>query len=122
MLEFVAKPWGFYLDLTEGKSTFDFKWKVKEIIVNPGRKLSLQRHAKRDEFWVIVMGNGVLVDQDSKEVMLEPGITVYVPAGKVHRIENRAYWPLKLVEVQVGMEWDEEDIERLADDYGRANG
>jgi mannose-6-phosphate isomerase-like protein (cupin superfamily) len=119
---FVAKPWGFYLDLMDGKSTFDFKWKVKEIIVNPGRKLSLQRHAKRDEFWVITMGNGVLVDQDGKEVLLEPGIPVYVPAGKVHRIENRAYWPLKLVEVQVGMECDEEDIERLADDYGRANG
>lgn len=118
---FVNKPWGFYIDLMDGTSDFDFKWKVKSIVVNPGRKLSLQRHSKRDEFWVPIMGYGVLVSDDGSLSSLEPGVPVYIPAGKVHRIENNGYWPLKLVEVQVGMACDEQDIERLADDYGREN-
>jgi mannose-1-phosphate guanylyltransferase / mannose-6-phosphate isomerase len=47
----VARPWGWYDSLDEGRS-----FKVKRIQVNPGASLSLQKHVKRSEHWVVVKG------------------------------------------------------------------
>lgn len=105
----------------DGESGFGYKWKVKKILVNPGKRLSLQRHAKRDEFWVVTQGQGTLTDLEGKAVVLTAGVPIFIPAGKVHRVENTSYWPLEIVEIQAGMDCDEKDIERLQDDYGREN-
>jgi mannose-6-phosphate isomerase-like protein (cupin superfamily) len=92
---------------------------VKRLCLQPGCRLSLQRHRHRSEHWVVVAGTGrVLCDGEERAV--GPGSTLLVPAGAVHRATADPDGPLLLVEVQRGALLREDDIERLADDYGRA--
>lgn len=107
------RPWGHYEDLVERGDH-----KIKEILVKPGERLSLQKHLHRAEHWVIVSGEAV-VTVGSKETRLKPGQSVDVPKGSVHRISNPGKIPLLLVEIQMGDYFGEDDIIRLEDDYGR---
>jgi len=92
-------------------------YRVKRIIVHPGQRLSLQRHQKHSEHWVIVAGTGMFtLDESITEV--NPGDKVFIPVRGVHRIENPGTEPLIIIETQLGI-CDEDDIERLEDDYGR---
>lgn len=109
----VRRPWGSYeiLDTTEGSQT-------KRLIVEPGAKLSLQRHDHRAEHWVITRGTA-LVTVDDEEALVRENEAVFVPQGAAHRLENPGRIPLEVVEVQIGSYLGEDDITRLADDYGR---
>ncbi|HTR70411.1 MAG TPA: phosphomannose isomerase type II C-terminal cupin domain [Mycobacteriales bacterium] len=109
-----VRPWGHYEILA---SEPDFK--TKTILVQPGRRLSYQRHERRAEHWVIVRGHGV-VTLDGAEHAVEPGVAIDIPAGACHRIENTGTLPLVFVEVQLGDYFGEDDIVRLDDDFGRA--
>jgi len=109
-----ATPWGAWLVLEEKP-----KWKVKRIEVNPGHRLSYQRHSRRQEHWVIVQGEA-LVTIDGREILLKSGEWVDIPKGAWHRIANTGRELLVYIEVQQGDYLGEDDIERGQDDYGRS--
>jgi len=109
----VHRPWGHYetLHLSE-------RYQVKQIIVEPGASLSLQRHHHRAEHWIVVKGTAkVTIDQEVK--LLTENQSIYVPLGAVHRLENPGLIPLTLIEVQSGPYLGEDDIVRLEDVYAR---
>ena len=93
--------------------------KVKQIVVNPGKRLSYQTHARRSEHWFVVKGVGT-VTLDGSDVAVAAGTAVDVPMGTAHRIENAGAEDLVFVEVQHGSYFGEDDIVRLDDDFGRA--
>jgi mannose-6-phosphate isomerase-like protein (cupin superfamily) len=107
------RPWGHYENLLERDDH-----KVKEIIVKPGKRLSLQQHQHRAEHWTVVSGVA-RVTVAEQETLLKPGQSVEIPKGAVHRIMNPGNTPLVFVEVQTGDYFGEDDIIRLEDDYGR---
>lgn len=114
--EFDERPWGSYTVLEDATPE---GFKVKRITVNPGARLSYQRHARRAEHWFVVAGVAT-VTIDDVESEVPTGRAVDIALGSAHRIENRNDTPLVFVEVQQGDYLGEDDIERLADDYGRA--
>jgi len=91
---------------------------VKRITVNPGARLSLQRHKHRAEHWVVVEGLAS-VHVDGVDHILHANDSVYIPKGAVHCLANKTGAQLHLVEVQSGSYLGEDDIERLEDLYGR---
>ena len=109
------RPWGHYENLLESNDH-----KIKEIMVNPGERLSLQKHQRRAEHWIVVSGEAI-VTVGEQETHLKPGQSVDVPKGAVHRIMNPGEVTLHLVEIQMGNYFGEDDIIRLADDYDRAS-
>lgn len=109
----VRRPWGTYTVLTESTN-----YKVKRISVRPGGALSLQLHHHRSEHWVVISGTANVTIEHSQSV-LQPGQSIYIPAGSKHRLENHGLMPLAIVEVQTGHYLGEDDIVRFADDYGR---
>jgi mannose-6-phosphate isomerase-like protein (cupin superfamily) len=108
------RPWGWYRVLEDAPGH-----KVKRIVVYPGKRLSLQRHTRREEHWYIVLGSAV-VTRDNERIPLEPGGAVDISRGAAHRIENPGADDLAFIEVQTGEYFGEDDIERIEDDYGRA--
>jgi mannose-1-phosphate guanylyltransferase / mannose-6-phosphate isomerase len=109
----VHRPWGSYESLA-----LDKRYQVKRIVVQPGQKLSLQKHFHRAEHWVVVRGSA-LVTRDEEKVLVSENESIYLPLGCVHRLENVGRIPLVLIEVQVGSYLGEDDIVRLEDSYGR---
>jgi mannose-6-phosphate isomerase-like protein (cupin superfamily) len=109
------RPWGHYEELLERHDH-----KIKEIVVRPGERLSLQRHRLRSEHWIVVSGKA-LVTLGDQELQLKPGQSLDVPKDAVHRIMNPGEVPLVLVEVQMGDYFGEDDIIRLEDDYDRCS-
>ena len=109
----VHRPWGFYQALHQGE-----RFQVKRITVNPGAKLSLQKHYHRAEHWVVVNGTA-LVTRDNEQLLLRENESVYLPLGCVHRLENPGQIPLNLIEIQSGAYLGEDDIIRLDDLYAR---
>jgi mannose-6-phosphate isomerase-like protein (cupin superfamily) len=105
------RPWGSFDQFTKNEATT-----VKIIRVNPGKRLSLQRHAHRAEFWYVLSGNGT-AEIDSAEHALTPGVTVEIPVHTTHRL-TASDEGITILEIATG-EFDEDDIERLEDDYGR---
>ena len=107
------RPWGTYqtLALEQG-------YQIKVLTVNPGGRLSLQRHFKRAEHWVVVKGEPTItIDELEKSYPVDSA--VYIPIESRHRIQNFTDEVCQLVEVQIGDYLGEDDIERLDDVYGR---
>jgi mannose-1-phosphate guanylyltransferase/mannose-6-phosphate isomerase len=111
----VSRPWGWYDTIDAGD-----RFKVKRIQVNPGASLSLQRHAKRAEHWVVVKGIAEVTCGD-KTITLHENESTYIPLGQTHRLANSGTMPVEIIEVQSGHYLGEDDIERLEDNYGRQN-
>ena len=88
------------------------------IWVNPGKRLSYQRHHKRSEHWFIISGEAD-VTIDGKIPRLGPGDSVDFGIGVLHRIHNVGTTDVVFVEVQTGSYFGEDDIERVEDDFGR---
>ncbi|WP_204602035.1 phosphomannose isomerase type II C-terminal cupin domain [Paremcibacter congregatus] len=107
------RPWGYYKVLENTSHR-----KVKTIHVTPGKRLSLQKHRHRSEYWLVAEGCG-LVEVNDKELLLEPGNSIAIPQDTTHRVTNVGKEPLVFVEIQVGDYLEEDDIIRLEDDYGR---
>lgn len=108
------RPWGSYEVLLDTD-----KYKIKRIIVKPGKKLSLQKHFHRSEHWVVVSGTAEVTNGD-KVLTVRPNESTYIPMGEVHRLENKGKIDLVMIEVQVGEYTGEDDIVRLEDVYGRS--
>ncbi len=111
----VYRPWGSYESLDTGDC-----FQVKRLVVNPGKKLSLQLHNRRAEHWVVVQGTAT-VTCDDRVFELNVNESTYIPLGARHRLENRHQIPLEVIEVQSGDYLGEDDIVRLEDDFGRHN-
>jgi mannose-1-phosphate guanylyltransferase / mannose-6-phosphate isomerase len=109
----IYRPWGYYQDVDIAP-----RYRVKRIVVQPGSKLSLQKHFHRSEHWVVVKGTAeVTIGSDVRSV--HENESIYIPIGSVHRLANPGKIPLELIEVQVGSYLGEDDIVRLDDVYGR---
>jgi mannose-1-phosphate guanylyltransferase/mannose-6-phosphate isomerase len=108
------RPWGWFQVQVE-----EPLFKIKKIVVHPGRRLSLQRHRHRDEHWFIIQGKA-LVTLDDRRIELVRGGAVDIVRESFHRVENISSEDLVFVEVATGDYCGEDDIERIEDDYGRA--
>ena len=109
----VYRPWGKYDSVDLGE-----RYQVKRITVNPGAKLSVQKHFHRAEHWVVVTGTA-LVTKGEETILLTENQSTYIPLGEVHALENPGKMPLELIEVQSGTYLGEDDIVRFKDRYGR---
>jgi mannose-1-phosphate guanylyltransferase/mannose-6-phosphate isomerase len=108
------RPWGWYETLA-----LDSRFQVKQIMVPPGKKLSLQSHVHRSEHWIVVKGSATVTIDDTVKLVSE-NQSVYIPLGAVHRLENPGKVDLHLIEVQTGAYLGEDDIIRYEDIYNRA--
>jgi mannose-6-phosphate isomerase len=109
----VEKPWGKFEQYTHNAPST-----VKIITVQPGDALSLQYHHRRDELWVVLDAGAKIRIGD---VIIRPrvGERVFIPRTTAHRLSAPADRAVRILEVSFG-EFDEEDIVRLDDVYGRA--
>ncbi len=107
------RPWGTYTVLEDSQN-----YKIKRIVVKPGRRLSLQKHFHRSEHWIVVSGTA-LVRVGQKEVLVRPNESTYIPMGELHRLENPGKVDVVLIEAQVGAYLGEDDIVRVEDDFKR---
>lgn len=108
------RPWGRY-DILETGDGFQ----VKRITVEPGQRLSYQRHEYRSEYWVVVEGEAEVTLDDVVHRFSKDSVVV-VPLHAKHRVKNVGGTKLVFIETQVGTYLGEDDIERFDDDYGRA--
>ncbi|BCR22675.1 mannose-1-phosphate guanylyltransferase/mannose-6-phosphate isomerase [Aquipseudomonas alcaligenes] len=110
----VSRPWGTYTVLEEGA-----RFKIKRIVVKPGRALSLQMHHHRSEHWIVVQGMAKVVNGTTTQ-LINSNESTFIPAGHRHRLENPGVIDLVMIEVQSGEYLGEDDIVRFEDNYGRA--
>jgi len=101
----VQKPWGFYEMLLQ-----DNRYKVKRLVITPGKRTSRQRHLHRSEVWTVVQG---LIDDDGKQY--GEGETATIQAGEWHEIYNPGKIAAIVIEVQYGSYCEEDDIERKSE-------
>lgn len=109
----VTRPWGVFDSIDQGD-----RFQVKRIIVKPGGRLSLQKHSKRAEHWIVVRGKAK-VTRGNDVFELKENQSTYIPLGVKHRLENPFEESLEIIEVQSGSYFGEDDIERFDDIYGR---
>lgn len=109
---FENRPWGRFDQYSHDETTT-----VKVITVEPGQRLSLQRHAHRSEYWIVLDGPvDVTVGEDTWTA--QTGDKAWVEVGEAHRLGNSGQAPVRVLELAYGR-FDESDIERLEDDYSR---
>ena len=101
------RPWGYYRVLhTVGEHV-----KVKELTVDPGKSLSMQRHKHRSELWFVAEGIASNNWEYGAE-RIKPYKTETIHPGEWHQLHNSTDQPLKVIEIQYGERCIEEDIER----------
>jgi len=108
------RPWGTYTVLESAD-----KYKIKRIVVTPGKSLSLQKHLHRSEHWIVVSGTAMVTVGEQTQ-MVRPNESTYIPIGEKHRLANEGRLDLVLIEAQVGEYTGEDDIIRFEDKYGRS--
>ena len=107
------RPWGYYRVLHQDGAEI----KVKELTVNPGCSLSMQRHQYRNEHWFVTEGTATIntLDADNNTVMknfVMKNMQTYIGRKEWHQLVNKTNNPLKVIEIQFGEHCVEEDIER----------
>jgi mannose-6-phosphate isomerase-like protein (cupin superfamily) len=108
-----VRPWGYY-EILQTSPIFQ----VKKLVVNPGKRLSLQSHKFRSEHWFVISGSGN-AEIESQTINLTIGCSVDIKVGEKHRLAACSTEELTIIEVQTGTNFDENDIERYQDDFGR---
>jgi len=106
------RPWGNF-----ERFTLNEKTTVKIVTVAAGESISLQTHDARDEFWRIIKGTGIITIDETEHPARE-GATFFTPRHSKHRVSGGPEG-LSFLEIAFG-DFDEQDIERLEDRYGRA--
>lgn len=106
------KPWGDYEKFTENEVST-----VKILTVLPGEAFSLQKHNNRAEFWRIISGDGNITI-GGETFPTKMGDEHFIPAETNHRLEALDS-PLVVLEISFG-DFDEQDITRIEDKYGRS--
>lgn len=112
VVETERRPWGSFERFTLNEPST-----VKIIHVAPGQRLSLQRHRHRDELWV-ALDPGAVFEVAGRRIKPEVGERVLIRAGDTHRLGSDGP-AVRVMEIAFG-HFDEEDIERLEDAYGRS--
>ncbi|MGB3961956.1 MAG: cupin domain-containing protein, partial [Sulfurimonas sp.] len=107
------RPWGTYTILEESPG-----YKIKRIVVKPGKRLSLQKHFHRNEHWIVVSGTATVTVGDETR-LVRPNESTYIKMGEIHRLANEGMIPVVLIEAQVGEYTGEDDIVRIDDDFKR---
>jgi len=108
------RPWGFYRVLEKGQDYW-----VKIIHIKPKRRLSLQLHHQRAEYWIVLTGKAKVV-KGNQAYLLQPGKSVEIPPSTPHRLENPSKTQvLSIIEIARGSYLAEDDIVRLEDDFKR---
>ncbi len=112
--EIFQRPWGYY------KTTvLNDYFQAKLISLKPGGQLSLQSHSHREEYWIVVHGEGI-AQLDGSFIPVSCGSTVFIPLGCKHRLTNTGTKESLIIsEVQIGDYFGEDDIIRYEDAYGR---
>jgi len=110
----IDAPWGSHDTIVDSP-----EYKLKQLFVNPGAKLSLQYHHHRSEHWVVASGTAS-VQLGEKEFDLNEGEYIFIPQTEKHRISNNTQSGLIIIEVQCGKILEESDIVRLEDSFGRS--
>jgi mannose-6-phosphate isomerase-like protein (cupin superfamily) len=109
------RPWGGFLVLDSNR-----EFKVKKIFVNPGKRLSLQKHEHRSEHWTVVIGTARVRIGDVESI-ISVNESVYIEKGQLHRLENIGSDVLYVIETQCGDYFGEDDIIRIEDDFERVD-
>jgi mannose-1-phosphate guanylyltransferase len=109
----VHRPWGKFETLID-----DNGYKIKRIVVKPGKRLSLQKHFHRNEHWIVVSGTATVTVGDETK-LIRPNESTYIKMGEIHRLSNEGKIPVILIEAQVGEYTGEDDIIRVDDDFKR---
>ncbi|MEC6996942.1 MAG: mannose-1-phosphate guanylyltransferase/mannose-6-phosphate isomerase [Pseudomonadota bacterium] len=109
----ISRPWGMFENIKQEEG-----FKIKKLLILPGEKISLQKHLRRSEHWVVISGIATIT-KGKKKFLLKPNESTFIKKGEVHRIENNSKKNLVLVEVQTGNYLEEDDILRLKDKYRR---
>jgi len=107
------KPWGCFRLLHD----YGPEAKLKELWVEPGQSLSMQRHYKRSEFWFVAEGQATVYTLNRKTDAELVGVFgkhqhIWISKGEWHQLANETTQPLQLVEIQYGEDCVEDDIER----------
>ena len=107
------RQWGYYRVLHEDGPHL----KLKELTVDPGKKLSMQRHQYRNEHWFVTEGTAIVntLDKDGNVKMrnfVMQNMQIYISRNEWHQLVNEKDTPLKVIEIQFGEKCIEEDIER----------
>lgn len=110
----VERPWGDFRSFCQNEPVT-----VKVITVQPGQRLSLQKHARRAEMWTVLDDAPMDITVDDRTWTAGRDEQIWVPLGAVHRMANSGEAPARILEVGFG-EFDEDDIVRLEDDYQRS--
>ena len=110
----MEKPWGKFEQFTHNEIST-----VKILTVKPEEHLSLQYHHKREEFWRVIKGK-LIVTIGDKKINAKEGDEFFIPKEAKHTAEGIGEEEAKILEISYG-EFDEEDIVRLEDKYGRAD-
>lgn len=111
--EIYSRPWGTYQTLA-----LENGYQLKRIVVNPNGILSLQKHTKRAEHWVVVKGQPTITIGETAKTF-NVNDHVYIPIGELHRLANFTADHVEIIEVQIGEYLGEDDIVRIEDVYGR---
>jgi cytidyltransferase-like protein len=99
------RPWGYYRVLHDVPGC-----KVKELTVEPGKSLRMQRHAYRSEYWLVTEGE-CKVEKELETFIAHKHVTIQISKGQWHQLSNPFTLPCRLVEVQYGEHCVEDDIE-----------
>lgn len=110
-----TRPWGSFTVLKD-----EPHYKLKQLLNTPGNRLSLQRHQKREEHWIVIAGHPEITIDDST-VAMHAGDYIRIPLHSWHRLANPEEHTeaVEIIELQLGTYFGEDDIERCQDDYGR---
>ena len=105
------RQWGYYRILHDVAGC-----KVKELTVDPGKSLSMQRHSKRSEYWLVSEGSCIVKHELANSYVEEHHLKIheewYIPINSWHQLTNPFDIPCRVVEIQYGEDCIEEDIER----------
>ena len=111
---FEERQWGSFFNLFETKNI-----KVKELIVDPGKSMSFQRHFKRNEIWLVSEGSCTVsysddpIEKEKEQLQLNKFDHYLVPIGHWHQITNLSNVKTHIIEIQYGEDCIESDIERM---------
>ena len=111
--KFDTRPWGSFEVIDIGSN-----FQVKRITVMPGKRLSLQSHKHRKEYWTVALGEA-LVEIDGNVSNLKISQSIDIPLGSIHRLSNETNSKLIIIEIQFGEYLGEDDIIRYEDDFNR---
>ncbi|HCI6862067.1 TPA: cupin domain-containing protein, partial [Klebsiella quasipneumoniae subsp. similipneumoniae] len=101
------RPWGRHDKIVESQ-----RYHVNRVTVKPGGKFSLQKHLHRAEHWIVLSGTAEVTLEDKRYLLTENQST-FIPAGKIHMLENPGKISLELLEISSGSYLGEDDILRL---------